>query len=203
MGSLTEQVDDAPEVGTLSDGDLDGHDLLRKPRLDILVHTLEGGVVLVHHGDKKEPGDSPVFRVLPDGFSAYLHAGGGAHYNNRGVRHPDRRQRLTDEVHEARSVEQVDLGARVLAEGRRALKRDPVARLLRRVHCECSSFADVALPSRGTSGVTERVDKAGLPSPAVAQNNNIPDLIRRILCGERHVYLLPDVRGLTFLSKGR
>ena len=30
----------------------------------------------------------------------------------------------------------------------------------------------------------------------MAQNGNIPDLVRRILFGKRHVYLLPDVHGI-------
>src|SRR2546427_4523699 len=65
MTLLREQIDDAVELRPLAHRDLHGNDLRRQQLLDLAVHLLEVGVLLVHQGYEEQPRDAALLAVVP------------------------------------------------------------------------------------------------------------------------------------------
>ena len=143
-------------------------------------HAFKVRMLFIHHGNKKDPGDSPGLAVLPDAFSAHLYAGGGADDNDGGVRHPHRRNSLPSEIEISRRVEQIDLRIQVLGKRRRHLNRDVVGMLLRRMHGEGGPIVDTSVALGRARNPTKSVNQTRLPGPAMPQHGNVPDAVRGV-----------------------
>jgi hypothetical protein len=69
----------------------------------------EVGVLPVHLADEADPGELPLFRVLPDLLRAHLNARGRLDQDHRSLDDPQGAEHVTDEVEVPRGIQEVDL----------------------------------------------------------------------------------------------
>src|SRR5699024_6158354 len=110
VGVHLHQVDDAPEIGFLADGQLDGHGVALQAVVDHAKDVVEVGAHDVHLVDVDHPGDAVVIGLAPHGLRLGLHPALGAHDGDRTVSYPQGTLHLHGEVHVARGVDDVHPG---------------------------------------------------------------------------------------------
>ena len=73
MSLFTEEVNDPLKSRTFTNWNLYRERTFTEV-LDLLKHTIKVSMLFVHHGNKKDPGNSPGLAVFPNAFSANLDA---------------------------------------------------------------------------------------------------------------------------------
>ena len=109
-----EQVDDAPEVGRLTDRHLHGGQVTGQARLDVAHGAEEVGVLAVHLVDDHDRVQLALVGAGPDALRTHRHARHGGHDHKGAVRGGHGAADLTDEVGVPGRVDEVE---QVLAPG--------------------------------------------------------------------------------------
>ncbi len=150
VGFLREQIHDAVEAVRLADGHLDGNDLVREARLDLLVDAVEVGVLLVHHRDDEQHRVTPGDRLTEHLFGADFDAGRGGDHDERPIGGGEAGDRIALEVEVSWRVDQVDLGVLPLGERRTEVDRVAALDLFRGVIGEGGTVLHGSMPLRAT-----------------------------------------------------
>ena len=160
---------------------LDRHRLRGEPLPDGVEDTREVRMLLVHHRDDDEPGESALLAVLPHLLGPDLDARGRADHHNRRVGRVHRGQRLPGEVEVSRGIEEIDLVTLPLGECAGELHRHPLGEFLGAREGERVALGHIPLPRCRARGEAERVDERRLPRARVPEHGDIPDPIGRVL----------------------
>ena len=113
--------------GALPDGNLDRDDLVREPRLDLLIDAIEVRVLLVHHRDDEQHRIAATHRFAEHALGAHFDAGGRRHDAQGAVSRGESGDRVALKIQIAGRIQQIDL--RVLPLGVCATEVDRVAAL--------------------------------------------------------------------------
>ena len=160
-GLHADQVDHAPEVLLLADGQLHQHRVGAELLPDLLDHRLGVGARAVHLVDEGQAGDVVALHLPVDGHRLRLHAAHGAEHQHRPVEHAQRSLHLDGEVDVARGVDQVDLVPQPADAGRGAGDGD--AALLLQLHVVHGGAVAAA------ADVLDLVDPARVVKDALAE----------------------------------
>ena len=176
MTLLREQIDDAVELRPLAHRDLHGNDLRRQQLLDLAVHLLEVGVLLVHQGHEEHPRDAALLAVVPHLLRPNLDSARRRHHDQGAVRRPDAGERLAREIEIPGGVDEVDLRVHPLGDAEGEVDGILAFDLVGGVVGEGGPLLDgpVALARAGHE--REGVNQGGLAARAVAHHGHVADL---------------------------
>src|SRR5437016_5041551 len=190
---LGEEIDDPMEGRAFAHGNLHRDHLRREPLLDLRIHALEVGVLLVHQGDEEQPRDAARFAVVPHLLGAHFYAAGGGEHHHRAVGGVHARQRLAREIEVPRRVDEVELGVEPLGHGEREGDRVFALDFVGGVIGEGGSVFHGPVTLAGTGHEREGIDEGGLTARAVADDRDVADL-RRLVHAHRRTLLRQGVR---------
>ena len=173
---LREEIDDAVELGALTDRDFHRDHLRREPLLDLAVHPLEVGVLLVHQGHEEEPRDVAGFAVIPHLLGPDLDAARRRDHHDRAVRRVHARERLTGEVEVAGRVDEVELRVHPFGDGDGEVDGVLAFDFVGGVIGEGGAVFHGPVAFARAGHERKRVDQRGLAARAVAYDRHVADL---------------------------
>ena len=177
-----DQVDDAARLVLGADRDLGGDDVVAERGLKRLEGAEEVGALAVEHVHEYEPGEAGLVGAAPEALGVDLDAHDAVDDDDRGVDHPESRERVGDEARLARGVDQVDLAPVVLERGDGGVDRHLTSLLVGLEVGDGRAVLHLAEAVRHPGLEEDRLGEARLPRPSVADQGDVSNPVRRLRC---------------------
>jgi hypothetical protein len=178
VGLLVHEVGDPGELVLGADRELERRDLVPEGRDQLVQRGLEVGAFTVELVHEDRAGEALLDRQLPCVLGLDLHAVDRRDHDDHGVGGPDGGPDVPDEVRGAGCVEDVQLRALPLHRRHRERDRDLAALLVGIVVRDRVPVFDRPHPSDPAGGEEHRLQQRRLPGPAVADQQDVADVLR-------------------------